>query len=452
MSLRLLLFALVEQGVIAFMILSILAISIRKNICKFSSMVIVISIIVVFIRSFSISPLIILVTMFLYYLLVIKYLFRIPLIIGVTSTGLIFIIYFLLESTIIPLAAILFNVNLNIAAKYSMTGVLIFLIQISLGITISIILKKSNINSQFNEFVNKNIVYNMDIEDESEHKVVKTLYFSIMFLILQGFLLISINWVERVFPYFDVPKINATIIKNVLIIIFSVLLLFLFKRLLKTIKIQHKKIIDGLKKENSRKIDQELKKQMHDFKNHLGTLNMMLEMDKISRAKKYLNGLINEVTTIQQNFKTGNEVIDALLCSKIIQAKDRNINLNINVLKSLKLPQVNDWDINRIIGNLIDNSIEALKFLNTKKEVEVLINRKDKLNIIKVKTFGVLIPEEVQKNIFKKGYTSKQESGHGLGLYICQQIVKSYQGKIRITKDEKVPVTTFVVELPELEN
>ena len=60
-----------------------------------------------------------------------------------------------------------------------------------------------------------------------------------------------------------------------------------------------------------------------------------------------------------------------------------------------------------------------------------------------------MIPKEMQEQIFRQGITTKKGEGHGMGLYIVSNVLKTYKGSIRLTseKDE----TTFLFEIPKEE-
>ena len=55
---------------------------------------------------------------------------------------------------------------------------------------------------------------------------------------------------------------------------------------------------------------------------------------------------------------------------------------------------------------------------------------------------GPKIPEEIRDSIFKKGFTTKKEEGHGMGLAIVSEIVNKAKGKIELKSDEEETVFT----------
>ncbi len=258
--------------------------------------------------------------------------------------------------------------------------------------------------------------------------------------------MIAINWSEQLLPIFpEYLNIDYNIIHNIIILFVTCSVISIFYYVIKSFKIEHEKIINEIEEKNSRKLDNELKKQMHDFKNHLGTLSIMLEMEKVKKAKNYLKEITGEIKILQQQIKTGNQVINSLLHSKMIKAKNNNISLNIKSTGSLANLKVNDLDLNRILGNLINNAIEALKKIDINaKKIDIIIKNENQTSI-EVKTYDILIPDEIEDNIFKEGFTYKKEEGHGLGLSICKQLTEKYQGNIYIEKDSSIPYTSFIV-------
>ena len=110
--------------------------------------------------------------------------------------------------------------------------------------------------------------------------------------------------------------------------------------------------------------------------------------------------------------------------------------------------KIHDWDLNRILGNLLDNAIEAIEGISGEKTVELIIEGGEENNRLEVTTYGVYLTDEVEARIFQRGYSSKEEAGHGLGLAICKELVDDYKGSININKDQEKNYTSFQVLLP----
>lgn len=96
-----------------------------------------------------------------------------------------------------------------------------------------------------------------------------------------------------------------------------------------------------------------------------------------------------------------------------------------------------------VIVNIIKNGIEAIE---VKGNVEVLVEVKDKIGMIRISNDGKVIPKNRQEKIFETDYTTKQ-NGCGLGLSICKQYLEAQSGSIRLVRSIKSK-TTFEITIP----
>jgi signal transduction histidine kinase len=91
--------------------------------------------------------------------------------------------------------------------------------------------------------------------------------------------------------------------------------------------------------------------------------------------------------------------------------------------------------ISQVITNLIKNSIVAIKPNSGK--IEVMMEDNPNEVKISIKDSGIGIPEEKQKDLFKKFYQvdttlTRERGGSGLGLAICKGIIENHHGKISV--------------------
>ena len=96
----------------------------------------------------------------------------------------------------------------------------------------------------------------------------------------------------------------------------------------------------------------------HDYKHHIQTMKAHLVMGQYEELDSYLNELDTDLTTVDTVIKTGNVKIDAVLNSKLAVAKARGIQVNAKAIVPQELP-VSEVDLCIIIGNLLDNAMEA---------------------------------------------------------------------------------------------
>jgi len=100
--------------------------------------------------------------------------------------------------------------------------------------------------------------------------------------------------------------------------------------------------------------------------------------------------------------------------------------------------------LGNVLGNLINNALDAQSTI-----IDIsLINEKgnDGLTWVSVQDNGNIVPEDIQKNIWKLGVTSKKDGEGGFGLYLCKQLVEEIGGKIELLNSIKGS-TIFLLKL-----
>ena len=105
--------------------------------------------------------------------------------------------------------------------------------------------------------------------------------------------------------------------------------------------------------------------------------------------------------------------------------------------------------LERVFINIIGNAIENIQNNGQIELKATILKDTESLEII-ISDNGPGMEEEVQKHLFERYYThsrTKGKIGFGLGLYICDTIIKSHKGKITV-QSELGKGTLFIIHLP----
>ncbi len=98
--------------------------------------------------------------------------------------------------------------------------------------------------------------------------------------------------------------------------------------------------------------------------------------------------------------------------------------------------------LREVFLNIIKNSVEY----SEGERVEIAVNECDEEVICSIEDNGEGIPEEKKELVFEKGYTSDNEGGSGLGLFIVKELLKHYGGSVEV-KDSELGGAKFDVRL-----
>jgi len=99
-------------------------------------------------------------------------------------------------------------------------------------------------------------------------------------------------------------------------------------------------------------------------------------------------------------------------------------------------------EISIAIENIIEN---AVKHSGTER-IDVVLSEIDDEGEIKIIDYGIGIPSEIKKELFKEGFKYGETAGLGFGLYIVKKIVERYGGRVWV-EDTKPRGATFVIRL-----
>lgn len=175
------------------------------------------------------------------------------------------------------------------------------------------------------------------------------------------------------------------------------------------------------------KVYHENRTLQHDYKNHLLAISQLIKDNKNNDALQYINSYFNYNDNISRYIKSGNQIVDIVVNSKIKEAKEKCIEFEYDI-EDLKDIVMDDIDLCALLANLLDNSIEAC---------EKIKDDYSKINLKIVKRNSILIihlENSVYKEITKKYKifkTDKENSQlHGWGMKSIRSVVDKYDGKI----------------------
>ena len=195
------------------------------------------------------------------------------------------------------------------------------------------------------------------------------------------------------------------------------------------------------------KLNQTLRAQRHDFLNHLQVVYGLIEMDEYKDARDYIERVYNDIQKISKVMKTSNTAINALLQAKILTAQKKGIVTEFNATSRLDNLPIPSWEMCRILGNLMDNAINALEEKPADRLLKLDLSEDLKFFYFKIEDNGPGIPENLQNKIFEPGFTTKGDNGEGMGLAITKEILLQYGGDVTVSSNDLL--TLFEVTIPK---
>ena len=183
----------------------------------------------------------------------------------------------------------------------------------------------------------------------------------------------------------------------------------------------------------------------HDYKNHIAAMQASLRTGNTEALDRYLTELSADLSGVDTVVKTGNVMADAILNSKLSLARKREIACDVTAALPGKTP-VTDVELCVILGNLLDNAIEACAAVAdpSGRFLRVYIGRFKGQLYISVTNAMAGTPK-------KKGgtYATTKGENHGFGLKRIDRTVKKYGGYLNRQHEDGVFCTEVMLPLTD---
>lgn len=199
--------------------------------------------------------------------------------------------------------------------------------------------------------------------------------------------------------------------------------------------------------EQLEKLNRTLRGQRHDFKNHLQVVYSLSEMGAYEDMQDYVQRIYEDVQSVGNCIRTSVPAVNALISAKAADCEERGISLETAILSSWDEIPVPGWEICRIIGNLVDNAMDALLEGKTENpRIRITIGEDIRGWSLSVENNGPEISKSHRKDIFLPGFTTKS-SGRGNGLSIISDLMEKYSGELTLHSDSTS--TSFHCRFPK---
>lgn len=187
----------------------------------------------------------------------------------------------------------------------------------------------------------------------------------------------------------------------------------------------------------------EFMKLRHDMKNYLGCVGTMLHNEKYIEAKNYLDSLFeNKLSFGKQYILTENDAVNAIMNSKMSICEEQGIKMDYQISGSLNL--FSELDLSVLLGNLLDNAIEACMKVENTPKIDIKIYNERNYLVINVANS---IKESVLEHNPNLHSTKKDTSKHGFGTVSIKDIVKNHNGMIRFYEKNNHFITDIWLKL-----
>ncbi len=169
----------------------------------------------------------------------------------------------------------------------------------------------------------------------------------------------------------------------------------------------------------------EVRKIWHDFNNHISCIDMLLQMNSVERARKYISNMQVNSQVVHFEIRTGNEIADAVLNQKYKKAKKHNIQFEVEGQLTDDI-NINAVDLCSLMSNALDNAIEANLKVSDESLRAISVQIKPRAHCLFLEITNTVDKDITNTEIV--GTTKEDKKSHGFGMLNMKKIAEKYQG------------------------
>lgn len=170
----------------------------------------------------------------------------------------------------------------------------------------------------------------------------------------------------------------------------------------------------------------------HDIKNHITAVQDLIRRDELSSALEYNKSILASLDYPHNYVDSGNPEVDSILNYKTYEAEKQDIKMSIDI----KIPEkiaVEPFDLSVIIGNLLDNAIEATMEVKVDRVIQCEIEYERSTIFIRISNPYTGVLHFMSDKLLE---SSKNDKNRGWGLRSVQESVNKYDGLIDFQTEE----------------
>jgi two-component system CitB family sensor kinase len=193
-----------------------------------------------------------------------------------------------------------------------------------------------------------------------------------------------------------------------------------------------------------------LRAQAHEAANRLHTVTTLVELGRTEEAVRFATAELASAQELTDRLleAVGEPVLAALLLGKAAQANERGVEFVITDDTAMAETAIEPRDLVTLVGNLVDNAIEAALAAPAPRRVLVTVREDAGVLLVRVADSGAGLDPAKIRVAFTPGWSTKpteRPQGRGLGLGLVRQIVHRYGGDIEVSMGAGA---VFTVRLP----
>ncbi len=194
--------------------------------------------------------------------------------------------------------------------------------------------------------------------------------------------------------------------------------------------------------ESVRDLAESLRSQNHESANRLHTVVSLIEMGRSEEAVDFATHELELAQRLTDHVVSavGDPVVSALLLGKTSAAAERGVELSLTAESAVSALPVDAQEVVTMLGNLLDNAIDATAETDRARRVRVTILSDRRRLAIVVGDSGPGLSPDQREQAFQRGWSTKTGQGtavgRGIGLALVINLVRRHSGRVEVGRSD----------------
>lgn len=273
--------------------------------------------------------------------------------------------------------------------------------------------------------------------EKTDNNFIPARYYVGLLFVPIGSIYIAVN---EFYSINNMKEVLPSMVTFSILLLFNIIILEIYSKISENFIMEKEKAIYtqqinimAINTEEQKKVMENFHREKHDWINELIALKNEIEYENKDVVLQNIDRIIQNCQFGEAISDTGNKCIDALINVKYTTAKEKGIDFILKIFIPEELP-INQCDMGIVLGNILDNAIEATEKCNSSaKKIEIIMGIKKEALVLVVKN---PLAGSLKRNKDGKLLSTKEDSKrHGYGINSVIKVARKYNGDVIIEEE-----------------
>lgn len=285
--------------------------------------------------------------------------------------------------------------------------------------------------------------------EKTDNNFIPARYYVGLLFVPIGSIYIAVN---EFYSINNMKEVLPSMVTFSILLLFNIIILEIYSKISENFIMEKEKAIYtqqinimAINTEEQKKVMENFHREKHDWINELIALKNEIEYENKDVVLQNIDRIIQNCQFGEAISDTGNKCIDALINVKYTTAKEKGIDFILKIFIPEELP-INQCDMGIVLGNILDNAIEATEKCNSSaKKIEIIMGIKKEALVLVVKN---PLAGSLKRNKDGKLLSTKEDSKrHRYGINSVIKVARKYNGDVIIEEEGGEFVITVTMNL-----